>query len=63
MSLDTNTLIGMTKTDAYQAIRDAGMLARVVQEEHIVYHVTQDYRLDRVNLTIAANKVTRAHIG
>lgn len=56
-------LIGLTEDDAVQAAADAGWDLRIVSRDGEFFPVTKDYRLSRVNLSIANGVVTAAYRG
>ena len=55
--------VGLTESEAVQAIKKDGLRPRVVSRDGEHYVITMDYRTDRVNLTITEGKVTSAHVG
>jgi hypothetical protein len=57
------TTIGMTESDAVEAIEEAGLIARVVAEDGEYFAVTEDYVTTRVNLVLVGGVVTEATAG
>lgn len=57
------SFLGMSEEAAKIAITDLGFRVRVVMRDGSPFMVTQDLRMDRVNLTIADGIVTEAHFG
>lgn len=56
-------VVGMSEAEAGAAVKDAGCVLRIVERDGEAYMVTQDYRTDRVNVTIVAGVVTAASVG
>lgn len=56
-------VVGLQEDEALGLIRNAGAVARVVARDGESFMVTEDYRLDRVNLTIENGVVLDAYIG
>ncbi len=59
-------VIGMSEVEAIQTIEGISseqLMARVVRRDDENYAVTMDYRLDRINLEIDNEVVTKASIG
>ena len=61
--MNLSELIGLTETDAVAKIKAAGMKSRVRVRDGQAFIGTADYRLDRVNLSVANNLVTGATLG
>ncbi len=57
------SLKGLTEAEAKVKIEEAGLVARVTSKDGQPLIVTRDYRLDRVNLHIEKEKVTKAYTG
>ena len=57
------SVVGMSEDDAVKAIEAAGYTSRVVERDGKSFPVTMDVRGDRINLTIADGKVTKATVG
>lgn len=55
--------LGRTPESAQALATSRGLTARIVRIDDQVFPGTTDYRLDRVNLEIDANQVTKAYIG
>ena len=59
-------VIGMSESDAIakiEAVTDPPLTARVVRRDDENFVVTMDYRLDRINLEIDDDIVTKTSIG
>lgn len=56
-------VVGMHIADARDALNNAGVTYRVVEQDGVAGIVTADCRFDRVNLKAASQKVTDAYIG
>lgn len=56
-------VVGMTEADATALVEGAGLTVRVVSRDGQALAVTEDYRVDRVNLTIEDGTVTAASVG
>lgn len=56
-------VVGMTEAEASAAIEDAGCVMRVMKRDGESFMGTDDYRTDRVNVTIVAGVVTAATVG
>ena len=57
------TLVGMAAADAEKATTDAGFTFRVTSVDGKPNAVTMDYREDRINAEVEADKVVRVTIG
>jgi heat shock protein HslJ len=57
------TLVGMSAADAEKATTDAGFVFRVTSVDGKPNAVTMDYREDRINAEVEADKVVRVTIG
>jgi heat shock protein HslJ len=57
------TLVGLSVADAEKATADAGYTFRVVSVDGEPKPVTMDYREDRINAEVEADKVVRVTIG
>jgi heat shock protein HslJ len=57
------TLVGMSLADAEKATTDAGFTFRVTSVDGEPKPVTMDYREDRINAEVEADKVVRVTIG
>jgi hypothetical protein len=57
------TLVGMSAADAEKATTDAGFTFRVTSVDGKPNAVTMDYREDRINAEVEADKVVRVTIG
>jgi hypothetical protein len=55
--------VGLTESEAVEAIKQDGLRPRVVCRDGEHYVITMDYRTDRVNLTVTKGKVTSVHVG
>ena len=60
---DLNSLEDLEEKEAIALVKAAGMKCRVVERNGKNFIVTMDYRLDRVNLYIAFDKVYKSKIG
>ena len=58
-----DTLLGMTEDDAMKMAANNGWGVRVGQRDDEMFALTEDYRLDRVTLTIVADEVTKVDVG
>lgn len=58
-----SSLEGLTEAEAKAKIEAAGLVARITRKDGELYIVTRDYRLDRINLEIVKEKVTKAYTG
>ncbi len=58
-----DTLLAMTEGYATDTALKYGWEVRVGQRDDMVFAVTEDYRLDRVTLTIVADQVTKVDVG
>lgn len=56
-------LIGLVESAAFEFVQEHGFTPRIVARDGNHFICTQDYRTDRVNLTVVDNKVTRWTIG
>jgi hypothetical protein len=56
-------LVGLSEDDALAIVQERGFEARVVARDGEEFAVTDDYRLDRINLRIEAGVVTAADVG
>lgn len=56
-------VVGLTETEAVAKIDAAGMKSRIRSKNGQAYVGTCDYRMDRVNLTIEKDLVTKATLG
>jgi hypothetical protein len=56
-------VVGMSEDEAVRTIEAAGMVARTVERDGEAFMVTEDYRTDRINLTVAQARVTRTEVG
>jgi hypothetical protein len=63
LTIDTNTLIGLTEAEAVSQIEKAGMIARVMERNGEDFIGTCEYRTDRVNLQVANDTVYKVSIG
>jgi hypothetical protein len=61
--IDLSGLVGLDVAAAQRLVQGKGFLFRVVEEDGVSLARTADYRLDRVNVVVAADKVARADIG
>ena len=57
------TLVGMSAADAEKATTDAGFVFRITSVDGKPNAVTMDYREDRINAEVEADKVVRVTIG
>jgi heat shock protein HslJ len=57
------TLVGLSVADAEKATTDAGLTLRVVSVDGEPKPVTMDYREDRINAEVEADKVVRVTVG
>jgi len=55
--------LGRTPESAEASATSRGLTSRIVRIDDQVFPGTSDYRLDRVNIEIDANKVTSAYLG
>ena len=53
----------MTEDDATKMAANNGWGVRVGQRDDEMFALTEDYRLDRVTLTIVADEVTKVDVG
>ena len=58
-----DTLLGMTEDDATKMAANNGWGVRVGQRDDEMFALTEDYRMDRVTLTIVADEVTKVDVG
>jgi hypothetical protein len=56
-------VVGMSEADAIAHVEAAGLVARTVARDGEAFMVTDDYRTDRVNLTVEQDRVVRADVG
>ena len=56
-------VVGMWTRQAIETLVDAGYAVRVVERDGTSFPVTFDFRLDRVNLAVAGDRVVRASLG
>ncbi len=56
-------LIGLDYADAMRKITEAGFTHRLIYMDGVVFPVTQDWRPNRINLSVKNGKVIRARIG
>lgn len=63
IQIDTKKLVGLTEIQASKLVNIAGGIVRIVQRDGVDYDYSRDMRLDRVNLIIKNERVTRAFIG
>lgn len=56
-------LVGAEKADAEKAAADAGYRCRTPWEDGKSFLVTQDLRMDRINLHVEGGKVVCAYLG
>jgi hypothetical protein len=56
-------VVGRSEEEAVAAIERAGLVARTVARDGESFAVTDDYRTDRINLTVEAGTVVEAHVG
>ena len=56
-------LIGRTESEAFELVQDHGFCPRIVARDRTSMVVTRDYRVDRVNLRVADNRVISWNIG
>lgn len=61
--INTKSLIGLDEIKASQLIAVAGGQVNIVMRDGIPYKTTTDFRMDRVNLELRGDKVTKAFIG
>ena len=62
-NIQEQDLIGLTEEDAVNKVAGAGMKCRIRSRDGNPFIGTCDYRLDRFNLTIEKNLVTKASLG
>jgi hypothetical protein len=62
-ALDPAILVGVTEEDAVTIIRLAGYTPRTVRRDGAPLIGTQDFRTDRVNLTIFNGAIQNATLG
>ena len=58
-----DTLLAMSEGDATKMAANNGWGVRVGQRDDEMFALTEDYRLDRVTLTIVADEVTKVDVG
>ena len=51
------SIIGLTESDAVSKIQQSGRAYRVAQRDNENYPLSMDYSADRINLSIANNKI------
>jgi hypothetical protein len=56
-------VVGRTEKEAVAAIEQAGLVARTVMRDGEAFVVTDDWRTDRINLTVEGEVVVRAEVG
>lgn len=56
-------VVGMSESAAEQAITAAGLTMRVIARDGTSFPVTEDYRVDRVDVTVEHDVVTAATVG
>ena len=62
-NFDASDYLGRTPESAEAIATSQGLLLRVVRIDDQVFPGTSDYRLDRVNIEVDANAVTKAYLG
>jgi thermostable 8-oxoguanine DNA glycosylase len=63
VELDLNQLVGMSFEEACHFLKDNDYKTRIAVRDGVYRAMTQDYRLDRVNLSVRNDKVTAWRIG
>lgn len=62
MTIESKTpyqeLIGLTLQEAHQVLRARDMTLRVTQQDGVHGFVTEDYRTDRVNVSVTQGRVS-----
>lgn len=58
-----SALVGLSESEAAATAKDKGWELRVVSRDGEDFMVTQDYKTDRVNITVKSGKVTKASVG
>ena len=58
-----DTLLAMSEDEAIKMAANNGWEVRVGQRDDDMYALTEDYRMDRVTLTIVADEVTKVDVG
>jgi hypothetical protein len=58
-----SALVGLSESEAAAMAKDKGWELRVVSRDGEDFMVTQDYKTDRVNITVKSGKVTKASVG
>jgi hypothetical protein len=61
--IDLTALVGRPVDEARRLVEAQGYQFRVLIQDGQSSYATADYRLDRVNVEVAAGKVVRADIG
>ncbi len=61
--IDLTALVGLTVEEARRRAETHGYQFRVLIEDGESPFVTADYRIDRVNVEVAAGRVVRADVG
>jgi len=60
---ESPVLVGLTETEAKAKIEAVGFRFRITARDGVPFMGTRDYRLDRVNLVVEKEKVTKAYVG
>lgn len=60
---DASAYVGMTESEAIEAIQKIGLKARITERDGKSFMGTCDFRLDRINLIIKEGKVIETNVG
>lgn len=60
---DTNTLIGLSETEAKEIAIRNGFAFRVTRKDAVNYVITCDFRIFRINVEIDEEKVSSVNFG
>lgn len=61
--INTKNLVGLDEMQASQLIAVAGGRVNIVMRDGVPCNKETDFRMDRVNLELRGNKVTKAFVG
>ncbi len=57
------SIVEMSEQEAAEIVEAAGLTVRVAERDGEQFPLTEDYRTDRINLTIVAGVITAAYVG
>jgi len=61
--MDFDFLLGLTESEAFELIQEHDCSPRITSRDGQRFMLTCDYRTNRINISVADNKVTSWHIG